>query len=65
MEVIPVSVCSDMNESCFSFCTNVTQLWVKHDVKLYLQKPILKLAIQKIRTTPQTSEKVQFKEKRS
>jgi len=34
MEAILVSVCSDMNENCFSSCTNVIQLWVKHNVKL-------------------------------
>lgn len=34
MEAVVVSVCSEMNESCFSFCTNVNQLWVKYNVKL-------------------------------
>lgn len=40
-----------MNESCLFFCTSVNQLWVKYNVKLYLEKPKLILAIQKIRAT--------------
>lgn len=64
MEVIPLSACSDMDESCFSFCTNLTQLWVNPNVKLYLEKPNLNLVIQKIRTIPQTSEKFDLKKRK-
>lgn len=64
MEAILVSVCSDMHGSCFSFCTNVNQLWVKYNVKLYLEKPNLKLVIHKIRTTLKISEKFALKKRK-
>ncbi|KAF2984753.1 hypothetical protein EK904_000028 [Melospiza melodia maxima] len=48
-----------LSAEAFRVCETCT-LWVNHNVKLYLEKPNLKVVIQKIRTTPQTSEKFQF-----